>query len=707
MRAGHPRRLASQTTDDTDKFEGEDFRDGSYHYVLGFDPHNGEQIRGGAHAVVGFSEDGKTEPIDSANRVSRFHPDFTTSSIYHQYDEQLIAGETSWDVFPSTWWPQSRNGIAWRWQPGSDEDYNDHSDTDRLSPAEKYDAMFYPGQTEVVDAVSHCTYADYVEDPDNCEEIEHPELTVIGPTTRWELENQGVYQWVEPESWWGHCNGWASYATTEPLGYPLRDIRVRLDNGEVTECTDDETEGCVLWRMADIEALMTELYFSDQATFSGRRCNTRPDEIERDENGRPTEVACRDLNPGSFHVAIVGMLGRGARNLATGEEGGRPAFVIDHNWDHEIWNFPIVSYDINSQAELTEADATQLVAEAGSEYEWNSAATRFVRIEMEYRMISDGVPAAQLLTRADQRAIDPVRVELNYVLELNDNGDVLGGEWIEDPVASWGPNNKELHPDFIWMATDPVGWGEGSDDQGGDNDNPYVRYSQAQDLLRCANEPESCAPSGGGGGGGGAGRLIDVTDMVTRGDEDHFDTGVVEPGRYTITIAGDSGDADLYVRVGDAPTRSTWDCRPYRNGSNEVCEVNLTSADTIHVMVRGYSSGNNEYSLTVDGEGGGGGGGEGWEGLSESGTVARNEEARFVTPSLPAGRYRFDMTGTSDADLYVRVGREPSTSTFDCRPYLSGSDERCDVTLTGEDTIHVMVRGYASSSSFELTGSAL
>jgi hypothetical protein len=705
--------LAAGCNADPDKAEGPgddapDFRDGSYHYVLGYDPETGEQIRGGAHAVIGFDENGKTEPIDASNRISRFHPDMTDSSEYAFYDASLTQGETDWDVFPSTWWPQARNGTAWRWQSGASSDYNDRSDVARLSPLEKYDLMFNPGEETTVPAVSHCTYADYVDDPDNCEEIEHPELMVAGPATAWELQNQGVYQWVEPENWWGHCNGWASYATTEPGGYPRRDINVRLDGGEVVECEAGE-QGCILWRMADVEALFTELYFSDRATFSGRRCNTRPDEIERDEFGRPTEVACRDLNPGSFHTAIVGMLGRGARNLTTGNAEARPAFVIDHNWDHEIWNFPIVSYRINSQEEVTEEEANALTGPTGSDYHWNSAAVRFVRVQLEYSMISDGVPAWDLVNRADQRSLDPVDVELNYVLELDAEDRVLGGEWIEDPTVSWGEDSKELHPDFIWMATDPVGFGEGADDLGGTNDNPYVSLSAARQLLLCANEPSSCAPSGGGNGGGGV--IIDTTDLVQRGQTVDVDTGVVEPGRYTITLghttANPGGDADLYVRVGAAPTTSTYDCRPYLNGSAEVCTVELTQPGTIFVSVRGYAFGDNHFGLTIEGEGGGNGGGEEWDGMSGSGSLARDQESRFETPALPAGNYRFDITGTGDADLYVRSGAAPTTTQWDCRPYISGSTETCNVTLTSTSSIHVMVRGWASSSTFELTGARL
>jgi hypothetical protein len=106
---------------------------------------------------------------------------------------------------------------------------------------------------------------------------------------------------------------------------------------------------------------------------------------------------------------------------------------------------------------------------------------------------------------------------------------------------------------------------------------------------------------------------------------------------------------------------------------------------------------------------GGGGGGEGegegeWEGMDESGTVTRAQERRFETPALPAGRYVFEMTGTRDADLYVRSGTAPTTSLYDCRPYKSNSTESCLVDLPSQAPIHVMVRGYATSSTYRLVG---
>jgi serine protease len=58
----------------------------------------------------------------------------------------------------------------------------------------------------------------------------------------------------------------------------------------------------------------------------------------------------------------------------------------------------------------------------------------------------------------------------------------------------------------------------------------------------------------------------------------------------SFTLSGGSGDADLYVRFGSAPTTGSFDCRPYLNGNNETCTFPAPQAGTYHVMIRGYSS---------------------------------------------------------------------------------------------------------------------
>jgi hypothetical protein len=76
-----------------------------------------------------------------------------------------------------------------------------------------------------------------------------------------------------------------------------------------------------------------------------------------------------------------------------------------------------------------------------------------------------------------------------------------------------------------------------------------------------------------------------------------------------------------------------------------------------------------------------------------------------TTPTLAAGTYRFELSGTGDADLYVRVGEAPTTSLYDCRPFKAGSSEICEVDLSTAAAVHVMVQGSAGSSDFALAGS--
>ncbi|VAW39453.1 Extracellular ribonuclease precursor [hydrothermal vent metagenome] len=57
----------------------------------------------------------------------------------------------------------------------------------------------------------------------------------------------------------------------------------------------------------------------------------------------------------------------------------------------------------------------------------------------------------------------------------------------------------------------------------------------------------------------------------------------------TFNIVGGSGDADLYVRFGSAPTQDTYDCRPWLNGNVETCNE-TAQVGTYYIMVRAYTA---------------------------------------------------------------------------------------------------------------------
>lgn len=94
----------------------------------------------------------------------------------------------------------------------------------------------------------------------------------------------------------------------------------------------------------------------------------------------------------------------------------------------------------------------------------------------------------------------------------------------------------------------------------------------------------------------------------------------------SFVISGGSGDADLYVRFGSAPTLSSYDCRPFLNGNNETCSFAAPQAGAWYVMVNAYTTFSG-VSLTgsytpASGGGGGGSGGAYYDGIVASSSGA-------------------------------------------------------------------------------------
>ncbi|WLQ16613.1 M28 family metallopeptidase [Hahella aquimaris] len=84
-----------------------------------------------------------------------------------------------------------------------------------------------------------------------------------------------------------------------------------------------------------------------------------------------------------------------------------------------------------------------------------------------------------------------------------------------------------------------------------------------------------------------------------------------------------------------------------------------------------------------------------------SGSVGRSQtDNQGPFKVEPGTDFSAVMTGTNDADLYVRFGAAPTTRNYDCRPYKGGSDETCDLKVpAGQEEAYVMVRGYSSATS--------
>lgn len=78
---------------------------------------------------------------------------------------------------------------------------------------------------------------------------------------------------------------------------------------------------------------------------------------------------------------------------------------------------------------------------------------------------------------------------------------------------------------------------------------------------------------------------------ATRGQWQHFYIDV-PTGQQKLTVQQQlgSGDADLYVRVGQQPTATSYSCRPYKSGNNESCSIDNPAAGRWFVSSFAYSN---------------------------------------------------------------------------------------------------------------------
>jgi vibriolysin len=167
----------------------------------------------------------------------------------------------------------------------------------------------------------------------------------------------------------------------------------------------------------------------------------------------------------------------------------------------------------------------------------------------------------------------------------------------------------------------------------------------------------------------------------------------------TAVMTGD-GDADLYVRKSAAPTAASYDCRPYRNGTNEECSI--VGPATVYVGVNGYAATSN-YALKITYK-------EGTGAppvepppaevvhLDTTGSVAQGEMKLFTMNVIAGKKVVIRTTAPNDVDLYIMMGAAPTTSAYTMKAYTSSGNETIAYTPTSNGTLQIGVHGYAAST---------
>lgn len=385
--------------------------------------------------------DGKTDAWDYRNDPVRL----ARQGLQYRLSELPRSGRAEQVPWSSTYWPTYEDSTNVRWQG-----------PDRLSPLELYDQAFNgwrpPEGFMSLRPMTECGGA-----------FDRAYYEQLGPAARWMSENRGNGRMRNGrdddgdgqidecgddmdgiESWWGLCHAWVPAAILEPE--PLHGIDYNGTRFEVS----------------DITALLITAYDRTDALMLGGRCNART--VERDDNGRPRASECGDTNPGAMHVIFANFLGINRRALA-----------MDRTYDFEVWNQPVIGYEVRMLERRTPEEAMAVLGIANAtSYTFNPRATELYEVRMDVQWITESgasirpsLPTIDRYTRTDR---------YHYILEVDARGKIIGGEW--------APDSRTLHPDFLWVPVRAVSGG-----------NPHVRLDRVRELLRLSREPVGPAPT--------------------------------------------------------------------------------------------------------------------------------------------------------------------------------------------------------------------
>ena len=295
------------------------------------------------------------------------------------------------------------------------------------------------------------------------------------------------------------------------------------------------------------------------------------------------------------------------------------------------------------------------------------------------------------------------------------------------PTAAFSFSTNALVANFTDNSSDSDGsiasrswnFGDGSSSTATSPSHTYASAGSYNVTLTVTDDDgatnsvtKSVTVTSGGGGGNVLQNGVAVTGLSAAKGGQLVYTLVVPAGASGLKFvtSGGTGDGDLYVKFGSAPTTSSYDCRSWASGNAETCNITTAQAGTYYVMINAYSA-ISGMSLTGSYTEGGGGG------CTPSGTVlcdgstvtglsaSKNNWTSVYTIDVPAGSSTLTVSiagGSGDADLYVRLGSAPTTSSYTCRPYKSGNNETCSIASPSAGKYYISVRAYQTFSGVSL-----
>ena len=239
-------------------------------------------------------------------------------------------------------------------------------------------------------------------------------------------------------NWSGVCHGWGPASTALPR--PGHSFVVRSNLGIDVPVYPDDIKALTsfLWGKSSIQ---------NQLPIRGNRCDKKNSGLRmRTETGRldpdgRSVGPCFDPNPAEMHLAVVNQIGLNGRGMLMDIDVGAPVF-----------NQPVFAYSMeffNPATHSSTKDPQHAIADARDVKEYSHyrspKAKSIVGVTMTLTYQKEVDPDHEVL---DSESRDKVaKMKTQYLLELSDSGEIIGGEW-------WMYAMPYEQPDFIWLVPD-------------------------------------------------------------------------------------------------------------------------------------------------------------------------------------------------------------------------------------------------------------
>lgn len=358
---------------------------------------------------------------------------FGSQSFEQDLSKLPTSGQSSLEPWSSTYWPIQYGILSIRYAQNEKNTIVDDNGN-RLTWRQSINKYSEPKDYQ--DAKAAGGLSDYVNKYFSA--AEKYDL-LVGDTSAFTLTNNNKNQGSEYEnsngdvdSWMGICHGWAPAAFSYPR--PQNDVTVTAADGSTS----------VKFYADDIRGLASLKFASSnyENLFVGGRCNTEDSNIKKDRStGLILDYDCFDVNPATWTIIIANRMGV-----------NKKSFVIDATFDFQVWNQPVYSYSMSFFNILNDnqGDLESSKVKVGDLASSNEAVLKFIRkmaskkathlvgVNMDLVYIAETSPSHNP-PGADRK----VKVTYTYCLELDDQNNILGGEWLQNQ-----------HPDFVWAPAD-------------------------------------------------------------------------------------------------------------------------------------------------------------------------------------------------------------------------------------------------------------